>query len=85
MGLNPSPNEPWLLSGVLSNPYYPYTISTVQYKIHVSLYVDDLVFYSSDPTQEALFKILRQEHIQVDFMGYVDYFLGTEFTWIKNK
>ena len=43
------------------------------------------MFYSSDPAQEALFKTLLQEHIQVDFMGYVDYFLGTAFTWLQHN
>ena len=43
------------------------------------------MFYLSNPTQEALFKTLLQENTQVDFTGDVDYFLGTEFTWIKNK
>ena len=79
MGLNASPHDPCLLSGVLYNPSSPEKISAVQYQLHVGLYVDDFVFYSSYPTQEALFKTLLQEYIQVDFMGDVDYFLGTEF------
>ena len=85
MGLNTSPHDPCLLSNVISNPSSPDTISAVQSQLHVKLYVDDLVFYSSDPTQEALFKTLLQEHIQVDFMVDVDYFLGTAFTWLKHK
>ena len=79
MGLNASPHDPCLLSGVLANPSSPETISAVQSQLHVGLYVDDFVFNSSYPTQEALFKTLLQEYIQVDFMGDVDYFLGTEF------
>ena len=43
------------------------------------------MFYSSYPNQEALFKIILQEHIEVDFMGDVEYLLGTAFTWIKHK
>ena len=31
-----------------------------------------------------LFHTLLQEHIQVYFMGYVEYFLGTAFTWIQH-
>ena len=85
MGLNPSSHDPFLLSGVLSNPSSPETISTVQYQLHVCLYFKDFVFYSSDPTQEALFKTLLQEHIQVDLMGDVYCFLGTAFTWLKQK
>ena len=85
MGLKASPHDPCLLSGVLSNPSSPETISEAQYQLHVGLYVEDFVFYSSDPTQDALFKTLLQEHIQVDFMGDVDYFVGTEFTWLQHK
>ena len=83
MVLNPSPQDPCLLSGVLSKPSSPGTVSAVQYQLHVGLYVDDFVVYSSDPTQDALFKTLLQEHIQLDFMGDVYYFLGTAFNWIK--
>ena len=43
------------------------------------------MFCFSDPTHEDLLKKLLQEHIQVDFMGNVDYFLCTEFTWLKHK
>ena len=85
MGLEASPHDTCLLYGVPVNPSYTETISAVQPQPHVGLYVDDFVFYSSDPTQEALFKTLLQEHIQVDFMGDVDYFLGTKFTWPKKN
>ena len=85
MGLKASPHYPCLLYSVLSNPSYPDTIFEAQSQLHVSLYVNDFVFYSSYPTQESLFKILFQEHIQVNFMGYVDYLLGTAFTWLQHK
>ena len=85
MGLNTSPHDPCLLYGVLANPSYPETISSVQSQLHVDLYVHNFVFYSSDLTQEVLFKTLLQEHIQVYFMGDVDYILGTAFTWLKHK
>ena len=85
MGLKASLHYPCLLYGVLANPSSPETISAVQSQLHVGLYVNNFVFYSSDLTQEALFKTLLQEHIQVDFMGDVYYFLGTAFTWLKRK
>ena len=85
MGLKVSPHEPCLLSGVLANPSSPETIFLVQSKLHVGLYVENFVIYSWYPTQEALFKKLLQEHIQVDFMWDVEYFLGTEFTWLEHK
>ena len=85
MGLDPSPHDTCLLSGVLANPSSTDTISAVQSQLHVGLYVGNLVFYSSYPTHEALFKTLLLEQIQVNFMGDVDYLLGTAFTWIKHK
>ena len=84
-GLNPSLYETCLLSGVLAKPSSPDTIYAVQFQLYVGLFVDNFIFYYSDQTQEVLFKILLQEHIQVDFMGDVEYFLGTTFTWIKHK
>ena len=56
MGLKASPHDTCLLSGVLANLPSPETMSAVQSQLHVSLYVKDFVFYSSDPTQEYLFK-----------------------------
>ena len=85
MCLNTSPHDPCLLSGVIANPFSPDTISAVQSQLHVSLYVDDIAFYSSDPTQEALLKTLIQEHIQFNFMGDVNYTLGTSFTWLNTQ
>ena len=84
MGLNPSPQDPCLISGILAKPSSLENISDLQYQLHVRLYVDTFLFYSLDPAQEALFKTLLQEHIQVDFMGGIDYFLGNAFTWLKH-
>ena len=85
IGLKASPHDPCLLSGILEDSNSQNTISKYQSQFHFSIYVDDFVFYSSDPAYEALFKNLIQEHIQVDFIGDVDYFLGTAFTWIQHK
>ena len=84
MGLNPSPHDPCLLSGVVTNPSSTDTILDLQSQLCVGLYFKFFVFYSSDPTQEALFKTLLQKHIQVNFMGDVEYFLGTAFNWLKH-
>ena len=50
--------------------------------IHVGLYVDDFVFYSTDPAEEELFRSLFSSKITVDFMGDVDYFLDWFFFWV---
>ena len=84
MGLNSSPHDPWLLSDVFTNPSSTYCTSDLQYQIHVGLYVDEFVFYLSEPTHEELLKNLLQEKIQVDFMRNVDYWLGTAFNWLQH-
>ena len=60
MGLKASPYYPCLLSGILQEPNSQKTTSEDQSELHVSLYVKDFVFYSSDPSQEVLFQTLLQ-------------------------
>ena len=72
MGLNPSPYDPCIISGVLTNHSSPACTSELKYQLHVRLYVDDFEFYLSDPSQEELFKTVLQEKIQVDFMVNVE-------------
>jgi hypothetical protein len=55
--------------------------TTPRQEIHIGLYVDDFVFYSKSTEEEELFKQVLASKIKVDFMGDVDYFLGTAFTW----
>ena len=85
MGIKASTHDPCLLSVILEDSNSQNTISKDRPQLHVGLYVDDFIFYTSDPAQEALFKKLLQEHIQVDLIGDVDYFLGTAFTWTQHK
>ena len=58
MGPEASPHFPCLLSGILDKPNSHKTISEDQSQLHVGLYVEDFVFYSSDPAQEVLFQTL---------------------------
>jgi len=91
MGLAPLVHDPCLYSGVVklnsnqptSSPEIPPKTDPSQHeKIHVGVYVDDFIFYSTDPEEEKRFKEELAKHIKVDFMGGVDYFLGTAFTWL---
>jgi hypothetical protein len=52
----------------------------------VGLHVDDFVFFSEDPAQEDLFKwvLATASNVPIDFMGTLDYFLGTAFTWNRH-
>ena len=85
MGLKASPHDPCLLSVILEETNSQKTISEDLSQLHVGLYFDNFAFYSSVPSQEVLFQTLLQEHIQVDFVVNVDYFLSTGFTWIQQK
>jgi hypothetical protein len=51
----------------------------------VGIYVDDFVFFSTDPAQELLFQSELSKHCRVDFMGDVDFFLGTAFTYRRHS
>ena len=84
LGLNPSPYDPCILSGILTNSYFLACTSDLQYQLHIGIYVDDFVFYSSDSAQEEFFKTLIQEQIQVEFIVNVDYLLGIAFNWIQH-
>ena len=53
-------------------------------KLYVGIYVDDFVFYSADPAEEDRFRAALADRITVEFMGDVDYFLGTAFTWRRH-
>ena len=77
MGLTPSRHDPCLYSGKVSIPGQPPSSP----ELYVGIYVDDFVFYSTDPATEQLFRDAMARRITVDFMGEVDYFLGTAFTW----
>ncbi len=44
--------------------------------------MDDFVYFSEDPNVEAKFAHLLKEQITVDFMGTVEWFLGTHFQWM---
>ena len=47
----------------------------------LGLYVDDFLYFSEDPSVEALFCCLLAEWCKVDFMGVVEWFLGIHFAW----
>lgn len=49
--------------------------------VEVGIYVDDFVFYSTDPAQDLLFQQELSKRCKVDFMGGTDFFLGTSYTY----
>jgi hypothetical protein len=45
------------------------------------VYVDDIIYFSTDDTTERKFEELLSNLDSVDFMGQVSHFLGVEFSW----
>ncbi len=44
--------------------------------------MDDFVYFSTDPAVEAKFQQLLKKYITVNFMGAMEWFLGTHFQWM---
>jgi hypothetical protein len=85
LGLQASPHDPCVYTGVV-NPGPDYDPATSNRKLlHIGIYVDDFVYFSENPAEEKLFQEALASRIKVDFMGDVDYFLGTAFTWMKHE
>ena len=86
IGLTPSPHDPCLYSGVITSPQAPSELPPSSRKpVHVGIYVDDFVFFSEDPAEEENFKkALSSCTVPIDWMGTVDYFLGTAFNWKRH-
>ena len=49
--------------------------------LQIGLYVDDFVYFSEDPKVEQRFEQLLSSLVTVNFLGTVDWFLGTHFQW----
>ena len=79
--LAPSPNDPCIYTGVINSD----DPMSTRAPIHVGVYVDDSIFYSTEPAEEELFKAGLANEIKVDFVGDVDFFLDTAFTWIRQS
>ncbi len=80
IGLKPSLEDPCLFSGFIwdySNPSLASSISPLT----LGLYVNDFLYFSEDPSVEALFCRPLAEQCKVDFMGVVEWFLGIHFAW----
>jgi hypothetical protein len=63
----------------LSNPDVPPSRSPLT----LGLYVGNFIHFSKDPKVEWLFESLLSLLIMVDFMGTVEWLLGTHFQWNK--
>jgi hypothetical protein len=80
IGLTPNASDPCMFTGSLCNPDDPAEDIPCS-PLTIGLYVDDFVYFSADPEVERRFEQLLSRLVTVDFMGTVDWFLGTHFQW----
>ena len=81
LGLTQNAYDPCLFSGHIIDPSSP-TDSPTSAPLTLGLYVDDFVYFSEDPAVEAKFEHLLKANCTVDYMGTVEWFLGTHFQWL---
>ena len=89
LGLTPNLHNPCLYQGVPSSPITRDPTSVAQFPdnqagsagkpLRLGLYVEKFVYFSEDPEIERHFKRLLAAKLKVEFMGTVNWFLGTHF------
>ena len=72
LGLTSTPESPCLFSGTIIPGSAP---------LHLGLYVDDMVYFSTDPTVERRFEDQLSSFFPVNFLGVASYFLGIHLHW----
>ena len=82
-GPKPSLHYSCLFQGVPSSPDSP--AATNDKPLHLRLYVDDFVYFSEDSAIENRFERLLAAKLKVEFMGTVNWFLGTHFGWSSHQ
>jgi hypothetical protein len=80
IGLRQNAYDPCLFSGNIIDPSNPAN-SPSSDPLTRGLYINDFVYFSSDPAVEAKFERFLREHITVDFLGRVEWLLGTHSQW----
>jgi hypothetical protein len=72
LGLCNSPTSQCLFKGIIIPGQPP---------IYISIYVDDIIYFSTCDVVEQKFEELLGGLVSVEFMGQVSHFLGIEFAW----
>jgi hypothetical protein len=83
IGLQANSLDPGLYTGHIidpSNPGAPPFTSPLT----LGLYMDEFIYFLEDIKVEQLFESLLSLLIMVNFMGTVEWFLGTDFQWNKS-
>ncbi len=81
MGLHQNEYNPCLFTGCIINPSIPADIPSTS-PIALGLYVDDFVYFSANAVVEEKFQRILKELVTVNFMGTLEWFLGTHFQWM---
>jgi hypothetical protein len=80
IGLLQNAYDPCLFSGNIVDPSNPID-TPLSEPLTLGLYIDNFVYFSASSKVEAKFQHLLKQHVTVDFMGMVEWFLGTHFQW----
>jgi hypothetical protein len=53
--------------------------------IYIGVYVDDFQYFSISDKVEKWFEQMLPQHVKVDFMGPLAYFLGSRYVWYNTS
>ncbi len=80
IGLRQNASDPCMFTGSIVDPSNS-AADIPMAPLTIGLYVDDFIYFSKDPVVERCFEQLLLSLVTVNFMGTVDWFLGTHFQW----
>jgi hypothetical protein len=81
LGLQQNAYDPCLFGSNIVNPSDPLD-SPSSLPLTLGIYANNFVYFLVDPLVEAKFELPLKEEATVDFMGTVEWFLGTHFQWM---
>jgi hypothetical protein len=84
LGLRDNALDPYLFTGTIVNPSNP-AVPPSTAPLTFGLYADNSIYFSEDLEVKRLFKQLLAELVTVEFMGTLDWFLGTHFQWLSSN
>jgi hypothetical protein len=84
LGLGDNALDLCLFTGTIVDPSNPAAPPSTD-PLTLGFYVDDFIYFSKDPEVKRQFKQLLADLITVEFMGTVDWFLGTHFQWLYSN
>jgi hypothetical protein len=81
IGLHQNAYKPCLFTGNIINPDNPSDV-TLFTPLTLGIYMDDFVYFSTNPAVKAKFQQLLKKYVTVDFMGAMEWLLGMHFQWM---